>query len=274
MDEKNDNRRPLLDIDKDLGEMSMNVKIIISLKTDIENLIEKKSDIKDFNNNIKLNIEDKYNRIKKQIQKFMNKKNYIYNFIRNENIINIDENEENEQLLTDNKKENALQTINKMQNEIKIKISNLEEKLEKAELFKKREPLIEEINKNEIKDFDQIESGNNKKIQKFENNSLLNTKAYLYNEETKELEKISKTIELIKKGKNEMKLILENQGNVINIAKNEQNLIGENLDIGLNQLKKRKDKENDKTNYICSIGCLIIVLLIIIYAIYRKFYKK
>ena len=40
------------------------------------------------NENIILTIEDKYNKIKKHIQKFMNIKNYIYNFIRNENISN------------------------------------------------------------------------------------------------------------------------------------------------------------------------------------------
>ena len=79
----NENKKPLLDVDNDLIEMSKSLKIITSLKSDIEEIIDKKSNNNNFNNNITLQIEDKYNAIKKQIQKFMNKKNYIYNFLRN-----------------------------------------------------------------------------------------------------------------------------------------------------------------------------------------------
>ena len=72
----NDNKEPLLDIENDLTEMSKILKIIISLKSDIEEKIEQTTKIN--NNNISKNyisfIEDKYNTIKKQIQKFMNKK--------------------------------------------------------------------------------------------------------------------------------------------------------------------------------------------------------
>ena len=147
----NDNKKPLLDIDNDLIEMSKNLKIITSLKSDIEEIIDKKSNINNFNNNIILQIEDKYNTIKKQIQKFMNKKNYIYNFIRNENPVNSNnninnndiDNEENEKLLNNNNKmENVMEKINIMQNEMKNKIKILDEKILKSELLKKKQSLI------------------------------------------------------------------------------------------------------------------------------------
>ena len=69
--EENNIKKPLIEIDNELIEMSKNVKIINSLKDDIDNLIYNKND----NNNNKSNIEEKYNKIKTQIQKFMNKKN-------------------------------------------------------------------------------------------------------------------------------------------------------------------------------------------------------
>ena len=69
--EENNIKKPLIEIDNELIEMSKNVKIINSLKDDIDNLISNKND----NNNNKSNIEEKYNKIKTQIQKFMNKKN-------------------------------------------------------------------------------------------------------------------------------------------------------------------------------------------------------
>ena len=103
-----------------------------------------------------------------------------------------------------------------MQDEIKNKVNALDEKLKKMELFefKKNDSLINEINKNEINDTT-IFSKENKQIQKYKN-SILNTKADIYNEETKELEKVSKTIEMIKQGTNDMKLYVESQGNKIN----------------------------------------------------------
>ena len=101
----NENRKPLLDIENDLIEMSKNVKIINSLKTDIDEIIDKKSNKNDFSKNEILNIEDKYKQIKKQINKFMNEKNYIYNFIRIEKSSKkkINENDEKENLLEENK---------------------------------------------------------------------------------------------------------------------------------------------------------------------------
>ena len=119
--EENNIKKPLIEIDNELIEMSKNVKIINSLKDDIDNLISNKND----NNNNKSNIEEKYNKIKTQIQKFMNKKKFIYNYIDNEklvkknissNIIDNNAEEENEKLIEDkNKYESALENINKMQ---------------------------------------------------------------------------------------------------------------------------------------------------------------
>ena len=65
----NDNKKPLLNIDNDLIEMSKSIKIITSLKSDIEELIDKQSNsnINPINKNITLTIQDKYNIIKKQI---------------------------------------------------------------------------------------------------------------------------------------------------------------------------------------------------------------
>ena len=119
--EENNIKKPLIEIDNELIEMSKNVKIINSLKDDIDNLISNKND----NNNNKSNIEEKYNKIKTQIQKFMNKKKFIYNYIDNEKLVKknipnniIDNNavEENEKLIEDkNKYESAFENINKTQ---------------------------------------------------------------------------------------------------------------------------------------------------------------
>ena len=107
--EENNIKKPLIEIDNELIEMSKNVKIINSLKDDIDNLISNKND----NNNNKSNIEEKYNKIKTQIQKFMNKKKFIYNYIDNEklvkknissNIIDNNAEEENEKLIEDKNK--------------------------------------------------------------------------------------------------------------------------------------------------------------------------
>ena len=282
----NDNLKPLLDIENDLTEMSKITKIIASMKSDIEEKIKQNKEIK--NNNINNNdmafIEDKYNKIKKQIQKFMDKKKYIYNFIRNEyiqsktktNNNNIME-EENEILLeekTEYTMENAMQNINKMQNEIKNKIKILDEKLAEINFVEKKEPLIEEINKNDINIID-INSNNNEmqKLKKLEK-PLLHTKAYIYNEQTKELEKVSNTIEIIRKGTNDMKYFLKNQGNTIDYLNDESHKIENNIEKGINELSKTKEKNrsNNKT-YILSIGCLLLLIIIVVYAIYRKFSK-
>ena len=88
MEEKNiieeDIKKPLIEIDNDLTEMSKNLKIINSLKDDIEKLI---IDLSNSNNNeIVSSIKDKHNKIKNQIKKFMNKKKFIYNYIDNEKL--------------------------------------------------------------------------------------------------------------------------------------------------------------------------------------------
>ena len=270
----NENRKPLLDTENDLIEMSKNVKIINSLKTDIEELINKKSIKKDFSKNDILNIEDKYKQIKKQINKFMNKKNYIYNFIRIEKSSKKkrNENDESENLLEENKMDNAMENIKKMQDEIKNKVNSLDEKLKKVESFdfKKNDSLINEINKNEIN----FIINENKKIQKYEN-SILNTKADIYNEETKELEKVSKTIEMIKQGTNDMKLFVESQGNKINYLNDEHKKIQDNIENGIDELyETRTRREKKKTNIVVSIICLIFLIIIIIYMIYKKIHSK
>ena len=278
----NENRKPLLDIENDLIEMSKNVKIINSLKADIEELINKKSIKKDFSKNDILNIEDKYKQIKKQIKKFMNEKNYIYNFIRIEKSSKkkSNENDESENLLEENKMDNAMENIKRMQDEIKNKVNSLDEKLKKVESFdfKKNESLINEINKNEITyKYDNetnFITNENKKIQKYKN-SILNTKADIYNEETKELEKVSKTIEMIKQGTNDMKLFVESQGNKINYLNDEHKKIQDSIENGIDELyETRTKREKKKTNIVVSIICLIFLIIIIIYMIYKKIHSK
>jgi cell fate (sporulation/competence/biofilm development) regulator YlbF (YheA/YmcA/DUF963 family) len=88
MEEKNiieeEIQKPLIEIDNDLTEMSKNLKIIISLKDDIEKLITNSSNIND--KEISSSIIDKHNKIKNQIKKFMKKKKFIYNYIDNEKL--------------------------------------------------------------------------------------------------------------------------------------------------------------------------------------------
>jgi len=272
----NENRKPLLDIENDLIEMSKNVKIINSLKADIEEVINKKSIKKDFTKNDILNIEDKYKQIKKQINKFMNEKNYIYNFIRIEKSSkkNTYENDENENLLEENKMDNAMENIKKMQDEMKNKVNALDEKLKKVELFdfKKNDSLINEINKNEINDTN-FNNNENKKMQKYKN-SILNTKADIYNEETKELEKVSKAIEMIKQGTNDMKLYVESQGNKINYLNDEHKRIQDDIENGIDELyETRTRREKKRSNIIISIICLIFLIIVIIYMIYKKIHS-
>ena len=239
------------------------------------------------NENIILTIEDKYNKIKKHIQKFMNKKNYIYNFIRNENIsnnnninskINNDINndsEENEKLLEDNKMENAMEKIKSMQNEMKNKITELDEKIKNSKIIQKNEKLIDEINSNEINDINFNEKNNN--ISTSNNpqyQSLLNTKAYIYNEETKELENAVNKIEALKKTTDHFKIIEESQGSNINYLKDTNLNIEDNIERGENELIKRKNKESKKYKnlFICFL-CLLLIIIMLIYAIYNKFKK-
>ena len=276
----NENQKPLLDIDNDLVEMSKSLKIITSLKNDIDDIIKKNIDIQNFNKNDISLIEDKYNKIKKHIQKFMNKKNYIYNFIRIENNsqknnINSNDfdNEEIEILLKDNKMENAMDKIKSMQNELKNKINNLDDKITKLKILGKKEPLIEEINKNDINETNFIKNNNNIKLQKYQ--SLSNAKAYKYNEETKELQNVVNKIEILKETTNQIKMIGENQGNEINYLKDINVKIENNLDGGLKELyKTKKEKEEKNKNLGICIFFMILIIMIFGYIIYNKIFKK
>ena len=67
-----DYKKPLIEKNNEIKEMSKNAKIINSLKEDIDQLITNNSSLNN-DDNISL-IKEKYNKIKNQIQKFMNKK--------------------------------------------------------------------------------------------------------------------------------------------------------------------------------------------------------
>ena len=270
-----DNKKPLLDIENDLLEMSKNIKIIKSLKKDIDEEL-----IKNYHNNNITLIEDKYNKIKKQIQSFMNKKKFINNFIRNEKTVDnnkiSEENDENENLIKENNKiKNVMETINKMQNKIKIQINELDNNLLKINFFEKqkKQKLVEEIELNDIKESDINDDSYNQKL-KFKS-SILNIKAQIYNEEKEELEKTNKIIEQIKQGTNDMKIITNSHNDYIFNLKNEHDYIGNNINKGISELEKNKNNIQNKNNklIICTI-CLIIILLIMGFAIYYKIWKR
>ena len=193
---EDDIKKPLIEIDNDLIEMSKNLKIISSLKDDIEELMK---NLPNNNNDDNItSIKDKYNKIKTQIKKFMNKKKFIYNYIDNEklskkNLLNNNNiiEEENENLIEENTKlESIKENINKMQNKITNLINKLDNKLsEKNIRFEKEGELIEEIKKNDI-GFNDNEIINKEQFKI--KSSLLNIKAEKYNEETKELEEALK----------------------------------------------------------------------------------
>ena len=281
MENNNDNKKPLLDIENELLEMSKNLKIIISLKNDIDELILKEP--KEINDNI-LIIEDKYEKIKKQIQSFLNKKKFIYNFISNEKIVNsnnYDIKEENENLLNENNKmQNAKEAINKMQNKIKIQIDNLDKNLLSINFFEKqkKQKLIKEIDFNDIKENIDIDNiNNNDKInQKIQfNSSMLNIKAKIYNEEKNELEKTNNIIEQIKQGTKEMKIITRSQNDMILNLREEHNNIKTNIDKGILELNKNKDNNQNKNNKLIICMCFLIFIVIIMgFAIYYKIWKR
>ena len=255
MKEKNrtneDYEKPLITIDNEILEMSKNVKIINSLKEDIEQLIGNNSSLNNDNNNTL--IKEKYNKIKSQIQKFMNKKKFIYNFIDNERLnkknIRIigNEEEENEKLLEDkNNYESVIENINKMQNKIITISNNLDKKLSTLNILEKNENLLEEIQKNDIDKNDNNIFNNINKVQI--SSSILNLKAQQYNEETKALEETNKLIEQIKRDTNEMKLISNSQGNTINNLKYEHDYIGLNITKGIDQLNERKNSNQSENS--------------------------
>ena len=261
-----DYKKPLITIDNEIIEMSKNVKIIISLKEDIEQLISNISSLNN-DNNISL-IKEKYNKIKTQIQKFMNKKKFIYNFIDNERLnkknirIIRNEEEENEKLLEDkNNYESVIENINKMQNRIITISNNLDKKLSTLNILEKSENLLEEIQKNDIDKNDNNIFNNINNIQI--SSSILNLKAQQYNEETKALEETNKLIEQIKRDTNEMKLISNSQGNTINNLKYEHDYIGLNITKGIDQLNERKNSNQSENRTLKNIVLFLIILIII-----------
>ena len=275
-----DYKKPLIEIDNEIIEMSKNVKIINSLKEDIDQLVTNDSYLNN-DNNISL-IKEKYNKIKNQIQKFMNKKKFIYNFIDNEklnkknnNIIIVpNEEEENEKLLEDkNNYQSVKENINKMQNRIITISNNLDKKLSSLNIFDKKENLSEEIQKNDVDNNNENNIYNNK-VQI--SSSILNLKAQQYNEETKALEETNKLIEQIKKDTNEMKLISNSQGNTINNLKYEHDYIGLNITKGIDQLNEKKNSNQSDNSTLKNIVIFLIIIIIISCCfLYYKFkYKK
>ena len=276
-----ENKQPLIEIDNEIIEMSKNVKIINSLKEDIDQLISSKN----INNNIPT-INDKYNKIKTQIQKFMNKKKFIYNFIDNEkleiknnkNIIPIqNDEEENEKLIEDkNNIESIKQNINKMQNRIIAISTTLDKKLSELNILKEqKQTLSEEIKNNDIND-NEYSIFNNNNDQSLIKSSILNLKAQQYNEQTKALEETNKLIDQIKKDTNEMKLISNSQENTINYLKYEHDFIGLNIKKGVEQLNERKKANQSENSALKKIVIFLIILIIISCCfLYYKFkYKK
>ena len=283
MEEKNiieeDIKKPLIEIDNDLTEMSKNLKIINSLKDDIEKLI---IDLSNSNNNeIVSSIKDKHNKIKNQIKKFMNKKKFIYNYIDNEklskkNIVvkkNIEE--ENETLIEeDNKLESIKENINNMQKKIINLINKLDTKLSQLNIFEKKDELNEEITKNDIindKEENEPLSQEQYKIK----SSLLKIKAEIYNEEAKELEKANKMMDQIKIGTREMKLLTGSQGNTINNLMEEHNYIGNKIEKGIGELKEYNSANQNNNSKLVYFLCFVILLIIIFSCIlYYKFKNK
>ena len=283
MEEKNiieeDIKKPLIEIDNDLTEMSKNLKIINSLKDDIEKLI---IDLSNSNNNeIVSSIKDKHNKIKNQIKKFMNKKKFIYNYIDNEklskkNIVvkkNIEE--ENETLIEeDNKLESIKENINNMQKKIINLINKLDTKLSQLNIFEKKDELNEEITKNDIindKEENEPLSQEQYKIK----SSLLKIKAEIYNEEAKELEKANKMMDQIKIGTREMKLLTGSQGNTINNLIEEHNYIGNKIEKGIGELKEYNSANQNNNSKLVYFLCFVILLIIIFSCLlYYKFKNK
>ena len=283
MEEKNiiedDIKKPLIEIDNDLTEMSKNLKIINSLKDDIEKLI---IDLSNSNNNeIVSSIKDKHNKIKNQIKKFMNKKKFIYNYIDNEKlskkniVVSKNVEEENETLIeTGNKLESIKENINNMQTKIIKLVNKLDKELSQLNLFEKKDELNEEITKNDI--INDTEENDALKQGKYQiKSSLLNIKAEIYNEQTKELEKANKMMDQIKLGTKEMKILTRSQGDNISNLLEEHNYIGNNIEKGIGQLNEY-NRANKKSNgkLICFLCFIIILIIIFSCVLYYKFKNK
>ena len=269
-------KKPLIEIDIELLEMSKNLKIINSLKEDIDQLI---SSFSNNNDKISSTIKEKYNKVKNQIQKFMNKKKFIYNYIDTEKLSKkniIDNNniieDENEKLIEDkNKYESVKENINKMQKKIIAIINDLDKKISELKIFEKQEQLIEEIEKNDIKENnDNILNKNQIEFK----SSILYMKAKIYNDQTKELEEANKIINQIKQGTNEMKLITSSQENTINNLKNEHNYISMNISKGIEQLNEKKNSNENDNKTLKNVVNVVIGLIILIIAISCFLYFK
>ena len=283
MEEKNiieeEIQKPLIEIDNDLTEMSKNLKIIISLKDDIEKLITNSSNIND--KEISSSIIDKHNKIKNQIKKFMNKKKFIYNYIDNEKlskkniVVNKNVEEENENLIeSENKLESIKENINNMQSKIMKLVNKLDKELSQLNLFEKKDELNEEITKNDI--INDTEENEELKQGKYQiKSSLLNIKAEIYNEQTKELEKANKMMDQIKLGTKEMKILTRSQGDNISNLLEEHNYIGNNIEKGIGQLNEY-NRANKKSNgkLICFLCFIIILIIIFSCVLYYKFKNK
>lgn len=274
-----DIKKPLIEIDNDLTEMSKNLKIINSLKDDLEKLI---TDLPNSNTKeIISSIKDKHNKIKNQIKKFMNKKKFIYNYIDNEklskkNIVikkNIDE--ENETLIEeDNKLESIKENINNMQKKIINLVNKLDTKLSQLNILEEKDELNEEIAKNDI--INDKEENDNLKKEKYQiKSSLSKIKAEIYNEEAKELEKANKMMDQIKIGTREMKLLTGSQGNTINNLMEEHNYIGNNIEKGIGELKEYNSANQNNNSKLIYFLCFVILLIIIVSCLlYYKFKNK
>lgn len=281
MEEKNiiieEYKKPLIEIDNDLIELRKNIKIINSLKDDIEEQISFLSNNKNINKEEIISlIKDKYNKIKTQIKKFMNKRKFIYNFIDSEKLAkknipkekNVED--ENEKLLEENDKlESATQNIDKMKKEITKLANNLDKKLSELNILENKDELIKEIELNDI-NYDDKALNEQNQIK----SSILNIKAEIYDEETKELEKANKIISQIKKGTADMKMITSSQGNTINNLLDEHNYIGRNIEKGRDELNENKNRnQNNNSKLGGFLFCLIILIIIFSCFLYYKFKK-
>ena len=281
MEEKNiiieEYKKPLIEIDNDLIELRKNIKIINSLKDDIEEQISFLSNNKNINKEEIISlIKDKYNKIKTQIKKFMNKRKFIYNFIDSEKLAkknipkekNVED--ENEKLLEENDKlESATQNIDKMKKEITKLANNLDKKLSELNILENKDELIKEIELNDI-NYDDKALNEQNQIK----SSILNIKAEIYDEETKELEKANKIISQIKKGTADMKMITSSQGNTINNLLDEHNYIGRNIEKGRDELNENKNRnQNNNSKLLGFLFCLIILIIIFSCFLYYKFKK-
>ena len=281
MEEKNiiieEYKKPLIEIDNDLIELRKNIKIINSLKDDIEEQISFLSNNKNINKEEIISlIKDKYNKIKTQIKKFMNKRKFIYNFIDSEKLAkknipkekNVED--ENEKLLEEKDKlESATQNIDKMKKEITKLANNLDKTLSELNILENKDELIKEIELNDIK-YDDKTLNEQNQIK----SSILNIKAEIYDEETKELEKANKIISQIKKGTADMKMITSSQGNTINNLLDEHNYIGRNIEKGRDELNENKNRnQNNNSKLGGFLFCLIILIIIFSCFLYYKFKK-